>query len=459
MGYTYLQNYALQLLNTGENVFISGGAGTGKTFIIKDYIRQSQDKGMNVMICAPTGVAALNLDGATIHHQFNIGNQPVIRCNKIKFISNDELVNTDILIIDEISMCRVDLFDFISNHILIANSVRKAKGKRIIQFIVVGDFFQLPPVIKGTEKYMLDSYYGFDIGLGFPFYSTFWEMFKFKTVILTEVIRQSETEFITNLNKLRVGDKSVIDYFYEKSNSLEISDAISLFGKNSDVDEKNTKELETLPGESKIYHADITGKASIDDILAPEHLELKLNCRVMALANRDSHVNGSLGTVVGLYDNSVIVAWDNGYTEEIEPYTWSIKRYDLDTDSDNIKYLHLENIGEITQIPLKLAYAITIHKSQGQTYDKVNISPYTWDCGQLYVALSRAKSIENLHLNYRIEPNYSKTSLNVIRFYNSIIDETNQDIDISNNKEKYTIERKSKYINDMNNITNKLKLL
>jgi ATP-dependent exoDNAse (exonuclease V) alpha subunit len=451
MSLNYKQNLAYNIIMSGYNTFLTGGGGVGKTFVLRKVINDIESKNKNVMVVAPTGIAALNLNGATIHNQFEapLG---VLTYNKNVYEPSDELVYTDVVIIDEISMCRLDLFDFISNKIMDANSRRKRLGFKPIQLVVSGDFFQLPPVIRQTEKYALDSFYKKDVEAGFAFNSKMWSLFDFKTIILTEVIRQNEKEFIESLNKLRTGEKAYINYIYNNSCKQEIESAITICGTNDEASKKNEYELSKINEKEIEYIASTQGEVEESDTIAEMNLRLKEGARVMTLVNDHSYNNGSFGTVVGLYDDTIVIQMDNGVTEYVREFTWDVYRYELEkNDTDRVKLVK-KIVGHVTQFPVKLAYAITIHKSQGQTYDAANISPYSWDCGQLYVALSRVRSLDKLHFNYEPDMRYLVTSLNVIKFYNSLVIGTEEDIIQCNNE----VNTQEKEKDDLDNDFDKL---
>lgn len=451
MGLNAGQQFAYNVLMAGYNVFLTGGAGVGKTYVINKFVEDARNIGKNVMVCAPTGIAALNINGVTIHRQFRapLG---VITYQRSSYSAPEELYNTDVVIVDEISMCRIDLFDFMLNKVADANEVRKTSGKYMIQVVVVGDFFQLPPVIREYDKRALDDYYKFDIGAGFAFYSRFWNMLNFKNIMLTEIVRQTDKEFISNLNNIRVGNKAYIDMIFNQSCKQEINGAITLCGTNREATEKNIQELNRIDRESTVYYANVVGDVTKEDTLAEVELELREGARVMTLLNQDGYNNGLLGTVVGLYDDSIVVQMDNGITVDIRKARWDIFRYELEALSGNTYKLVETNVGYIEQFPLKLAYAITIHKSQGQTYDAVNLNPYCWDCGQLYVAISRVRSLSNLHFNYAPDMSYMVVSLNVIKFYNSLnFEDINSQV-----TERYKTPAKQSFGDDMDSLLNKL---
>ena len=458
--FTYLQQYGYNVLMAGYSVFLTGDAGTGKTYLLNEFIKDQRARNRNVMVCAPTGIAALHINGVTLHHQFKADIKTNVDTKTYDEVVH-ELADVDTLIIDEISICRIDLFEYVVKYIFGANSIRKQRNKPKIQVVLSGDFLQLPPVITEEDRKILNKFYNRDIAMGFAFESQYWKMLDLHIVILTEVVRQENNEFLQILNRIRLGDKTAVDYVMQNCSKVPLQDAVNLYGKNNSVTERNIAELNNLPTELYTHEAIITGAAKITDTNAEMVLPLKVGARVMTLTNKELedgsliYGNGSLGTVVSINDDSVTVEFDDGFIENIEQYEWKIEEYYVEnSNTTSFPKLCKREIGKVIQYPLKLAYAITIHKAQGQTYNAVNINPYTWDCGQLYVALSRVKDIKNLYITSEINYDYLVISLNVIKFYNEIVKEANKEldttVDLTETKKKIYDD------NDMNTILNLL---
>lgn len=431
--FTHLQQYGYNVLMAGYSVFITGSAGTGKTYVLNKFIDDQRARNRNVMVCAPTGIAALHINGVTLHRQFKSGTGINVD-TKVYDEVTYELADVDTLIIDEISFCRIDLFDYIVKYIFGANVIRKQRNKPKLQVVLSGDFLQLPPVVTDKDRELLNKFYKRDIGMGFAFDSQFWNMLGLHVIILTEIVRQQDKEFLQILDKLRLGDKTAVDYIMENCSKVPLKYAVNLYGRNNSVTERNIEELNNLDAELYTHEAIITGAAKITDTNAEMVLPLKVGARVMTLTNKENedgtliYGNGSLGTVVSINNDSVTVEFDDGAIENIEQYEWNVEEYYVENNSTSSKLCKRE-IGKVIQYPLKLAYAITIHKAQGQTYNAININPYAWDCGQLYVALSRVKNINNLYLTNEINYDYLVVSLNVIKFYNGIVKEANKELD------------------------------
>lgn len=413
------QTVAFNILNNGKNVFLTGDAGSGKSYLVRKFIEQLENNGKEVMVCAPTGIAAINVGGVTIHRAFQVPLKPLVQ--QAKNIPST-LRNVEVIIIEEISMCRMDLFDYIANIIINLNKYRRKNNLKDVQVVVVGDFFQLPPVMNDKDREILTEYYGKNIYGAFAFKSNYWKTFNFVNIILKESMRQKNSEFKHNLNLARIGRLECIRYFMLNSSPNRIKGAITVCGLNKRAREINENEIDKVKSNPVCYIADTKGVVSQSDKMVDDEIVLKVGARVMSVINdtMGRYQNGSLGTIVRLENSFAIVEFDSGETVKIEKYTWEIEDYSLKADSKGNLKLDKTVIGSFSQLPLKIAYAITIHKSQGQTYDAVNIDPYCWDYGQLYVALSRATNIEHMHLLSSIDRRFLKTSLDVKKFYDNI---------------------------------------
>ena len=432
------QDSCLRALKSGVNALVTGSAGTGKSFVISEFIRWCGSTGKNVMVTAPTGIAALNIGGTTLHRAFHVPlevlnfDYPTVsaihkRCEDIvrSFALYGEmsvLPYMDVIIIDEISMCRIDLFDYVATRILAINFFREMYGNQRVQVVLVGDFLQLPPVIPPKDKEVLYHIYGGDCGRGYAFQSRFYGEFGFKCLNLREVVRQKDAEFSRRLRDARVGFTASLQYFMDKQSNGVIEGGITLTGKNKTAFEHNSRELAKIKGKEVVYTARETGTVKQSDKANTDLVSLKVGARVMSLVNGGNYSNGSLGTVVGIKDNTnrtVVVEFDSGERAEIEPYDWEVYSYEYDKEEKSFKKIV---VGTFTQIPLKLGYAITIHKSQGQTYDSVNIDPVCWEYGQLYTALSRCKSVDKMHFLYPLKNSYLKAAPEVVKYYLSVRD-------------------------------------
>jgi len=386
--YTELQQKFIDLIKAGKSVDLSGLAGTGKSFIVKEAIRILTEMGKNVAACAPTGIAATNIEGQTIHSLFKIPPFGIIdfqACNYLKENSRDVLKRIDVLFIDEKSMLRPDLLD--GMHYTLKKNGLPGLDER--QVIFVGDMAQLPPIYNDAEKVILRQHYDGETFV----YANVYARLKPVKVELTEVMRQSDPEFIAALNETRAGRKTP---YWAQFVHTETS-GIVLAPHNFTVKMYNDQGLFAQPGETRTYVADISGKMKIDDVPFEAEINVKHGCKIMYLANsKDTPLcNGTLGTFIYEHDTEFIRVGKLDYP--IERCKVVKKEYVYDKANDRLK---LEETGSIRQHPFKLAYALTIHKSQGLTFDDVTVDlrkPCFMN-GQLYVALSRATGPKALRL-------------------------------------------------------------
>lgn len=409
---THGQKKALEAFRSGKNVFLTGEAGTGKSFVLNRFL-ESIPEDRKVLICAPTGIAAINIKGVTMHRVFKIPPRPLSPFDAPETI-RDELLSAEVIIIDEISMCRFDIFQFAANAILTAE--RKSGIRK--QLIVVGDFFQLPPVVTDKDRDILCSLWDTkDIGDAFAFQAPLWKAFDFVNVVLDEPVRQlGDPEFITHLNAIRKGDKTALGWFNDHT-AEEEQRGISLCPTNREAAAINEREAEKLSGSFTRFTAICYGKVTSADKPTDDILRLKPGMQVMALINDRDELfqNGSLGIILSISakSNSITVKFENGNVTTVVPYVWNVYEPELSEDGTLI----MKVIGRYIQLPIRIAYAITIHKSQGQTFSSANLTPSCFAIGQLYVAISRMRNVSSLHLTKKIRPSHLKTSRQVVDFY------------------------------------------
>ncbi|MCP9271846.1 AAA family ATPase [Mycolicibacterium arenosum] len=412
---------ALDLLGGGRHVFLTGKAGTGKSTLIRHFIAETE---RNVVVVAPTGIAALNVDGYTIHRLFGFTTTTSLddvrtgRYYPGRFAKT--LASLDTLIVDEASMVRADLFDQFAAAL---ERFGPAPGTPFggVQIVLVGDLYQLPPVVHEAEAGYLNARYETPY-----FFSA--ETFRredFPTIALTTVFRQlGDNRMAAILNEIREG--VLVGRARDELNARTDPDFVppddefwlTLAPTNRLVTARNRERLARLPEDEITYLARRTGDLSLFDPPVDDELRFKVGAQVMMLNNDqfDRWVNGTLGRVTGVrMDDGIVVTveFTDGEVCDVRPFTWEATRPVVDGGS-----LRREVIGTYTQLPFKLAWAITIHKSQGQTLDRmvVDLSGGMFSFGQLYVALSRCTSLNGLVLKRPVLPKDLKTDKRVVRF-------------------------------------------
>ena len=405
------QQKAFDSAMAGKNIFLTGEAGSGKSWLINKIIAEFERQNKRVLPEAPTGIAAIELDGGTTMHRTHRIPIDIVETISKKPTYSRVISKADLIIIDEISMARIDVFDYAMKSI--------EKSNPNVQIIVVGDFCQLPPVVRNEDREMYELLKDTSMGKGYCFQSEYWTKMKFETHYLKEPMRQSEDTFIKALNEARYGDPNCISYF-NKCVGKEIDpnrNYIYLTGKNRVADEKNEEELSKLTTKEYDFPTEIFGKVNKGDKAIPDILSLKIGARVMMLKNDPEGVysNGTIGTVenINLEENTVFVRFPQGHGTWVAKHTWEVNKYELSEEGDLQKVV----IGGYSNFPMRLAWAITIHKSQGQTFDSVILDPQCWEEGQLYVALSRVKTIEGLILTRPIQASSLKADISVQNFY------------------------------------------
>ncbi|TCT04290.1 ATP-dependent DNA helicase [Aquabacter spiritensis] len=384
-------------------VMVLGGAGTGKTTFLHDL----RKTGGRQVFLAPTGVAALQLGGQTIHSFLGIPPR-ILNPDEVKpRVQVRRLVKRlERLVIDEISMVRADLLDTVDRTLRLARDVDAPFGG--VQMVLVGDFFQLPPVVPFAEQEMLAR-----MGYGGPF------AFDAKVlaeralarVPFTRVHRQSDPAFIAMLGALRsgLGLRDAMEALNEacvRPHRPGVQPVL-LTPTNARADAYNQRGLAALGGEERVFSGLLKGEFGLegDRLPVPERLALKPGARVMALRNDPSRrwVNGSVGTIIGIGAHAALVRLDAGPTVEIESFTWERLRYGWDEAAGRIE---AQVVGTYSQLPLAPAWAMTMHKAQGLTLEDVRIDfeSGAFAAGQAYVALSRARSLEGLSLVRPVRP-------------------------------------------------------
>lgn len=407
-----LQN-ALQILEfTRRSLFLTGKAGTGKSTFLR-YIASTIKK--KHVILAPTGIAAINAGGATLHSFFKLPFHPLLPNDSrysarnirdtLKYNSEKRklLREVELIIVDEISMVRADIIDFIDKVLRIYNrNMREPFGGK--QLLLVGDIYQLEPVLKEEDRQFLQPFYP----SSFFFDAKVFRQMQLVSIELTKVYRQSDPVFINILDHIRtskVGTADLAMLNQHVGTALENDGtklAITLSTRRDTVDYINEKRLGELPGEPTIFHGAIEGEFPDSSLPTPQELVLKTGAQILFIRNDKEKrwVNGTLGTIIGFGDEDdgiIYVRTEDGTDCDVERELWENVKYTFNEKEQKVEE---QAIGTYTQFPLRLAWAITVHKSQGLTFNKVKIdfTGGVFAGGQTYVALSRCTSLEGISL-------------------------------------------------------------
>lgn len=433
------QERALGAILDGKNVFLTGDAGTGKSAVVDRAKRELEKAGRKMLLCAPTGIAAQSIGGVTIHKLFGL--YPGAKLYDEGFLlglcgreSPETFTAGDVagIIVDEIGAVRRDLMNAMVAIILKANSVRRLSGLGDLQIVLVGDFMQLPPIVRKKERKAIEAAFGCEGRDPEPLFYAFeaggWAELGLETHLLAEQVRQSEDEELRrNLDLAQKGDGACLPFFNARvcEGGRFPDDAVFLCGRNDPCDERNEEMLSGLDGMEWVFCGEIEGICSDGENLpAPMGLKLKKGARVMCTANGfddrsgTGYFNGSLGYVEdfiyeegdGELPSLIRLELDSGKGVFINRWKFPYTGYRVRTGADGKKETVEEEVGSYRQYPLRLAYALTHHKSQGQTLDKVVVDPETWHPGQLYVVLSRVRRTEDLYLTRPIRPEWLKVS-------------------------------------------------
>lgn len=456
-GLTPSQVAAMELLESGKNVFVTGGAGVGKTYLLHRFIKKHEGR---VVVCAPSGIAAKRAGGTTIHRAFGLSK------NKIKILDETDfdekhwladaeeleymakhpahrrylqaLLASDIVVIDEISMCRSDLFSYIMRGIQTMAKGRKAiealgiteVKPHKLQVVLVGDFYQLPPVLTSKDHDAWVSLYP-DNPEGWAFLTNEWRSMGFVIAELAEVVRQKDKQFADALNQIRLGDVSGITYINKHCASTPQAGPF-ICATNEEARESNQDAYEKLRGAEHTFTMETSGEVTDADITCEPTLHLKRRTKLLILVNDEDgrYQNGTYGELVGFEktldgkDIESLRVDIGGYRVSIPRFTWDVVRYEVVNTTHAgrmVKKVQLKTVGTFRQFPVRLGWALTAHKSQGQDYEQCNIArPHTfWLDGQLYVALSRAKNVGSLYLGYTLTKRMVKASKAVKAFFES----------------------------------------
>jgi len=395
--------------DTNLNLFITGKAGTGKSTLI-EYFRNTTRK--KTVVLAPTGLAAINVKGQTIHSFFHLAPRFQDPSSPMRQSNSRMYRDLDTVIIDEISMVRADVFDAIDRFLRV-----NGKDKNLpfggVQIIVVGDLYQLPPIVGREESHIFRQLYE----TPYFFSSDAFSSSSFTVIELTNIFRQKDEAFIHMLNTIREGqintkdleaiNNQVVTHDYEKVRR----EYITLATTNSIVAAINDSELNKINNPLRIFEADIEGDFPTEDRVLPVEMTLKLKkgAKVIFIKNDGGrrYVNGTSGVIHEIGDEGIKVKLDEAGFHEIvtvEKSVWEHIKYEYDEEAGKIEP---KVLGTLHQYPLKLAWAITIHKSQGMTFEKVNIdfskSPFAH--GQAYVALSRCRTLKGMVFTKKVYPN------------------------------------------------------
>lgn len=367
------------------------------------------------MVCAPTGIAALNVKGTTCHRAFGLPiGLPQLKDKMIIGRQQAQVLRSiNRIIISEVGMLRIDQLELIDSKLKLARGNNKPFGG--VQMIMEGDFFQLEPIVSENEEEIFYSKYEHPFCFGYKGWN-------FKTFVLSEPQRHLKTEQYDILNKIRVGAVTGLPELLGQVRPYQLSpDTLHLCCYNKDSAKVNSHWYNLNTNKEHTYHASVTGKISEKDVIVPKVLNLKVGCKVLLCANdiAGGYVNGDTGTILSLTNNSVMVKLNNGEEVEVTPFTWETYSYSVKG-----RTLNKEIIGSFRQLPITLGWSVSIHKAQGMTLDSAAIHTGNgcFAHGQFYVAVSRVRDLNNL--SFLRQHNVTERDIivreEVVDFYNKI---------------------------------------
>lgn len=451
-----MNNHFFDLIeHTNRSVFLTGKAGTGKTTFLNDFVKRTRKKHI---VVAPTGIAAINAGGITIHSMFGLPLRTFLpttdridtsmanniadlmphfkyRKDKLKLLREVEII-----IIDEVSMLRADVLDMMDFSLRFIRRNNQRFGG--VQMLFIGDLYQLPPVVR--DEHILKICYNSP----FFFDSHAIKEIPLITIELTKVYRQSDEDFLAILNAIRDGDVANIDFEhlnerYDPDFDMGDEPYVYLCSHNKMADDINQEKLDELKIGSKTYEAKLFGEFRENQFPNEQFLDLKIGAQIMFIRNDISgekkYFNGKLGEISALDENEIKVILDGSEREiTVKREVWEQKKYFLDTDK-NIKE---EVLGSFEQFPIKLAWAVTIHKSQGLTFDRVIIDAgKSFTAGQVYVALSRCRTLEGIVLKSKITPEVIFKDNRILYFHSDTVANDKVEAILSNEKYDYSIRK------------------
>lgn len=428
--------------HTSANVFLTGKAGTGKTTFLK-YLRENSAK--RIAVAAPTGVAAINAGGVTLHSLFQLPFEPFLpntrRSDNLYRFSKQKqglIRSLDLLVIDEISMVRADLLDAVDD--ALRRVRRNGNPFGGLQLLLIGDMQQLPPVLPQQEEMLLREVYPSP----YFFYSLALAKTGYSCVELTKIYRQSESSFVELLNAVRTNALSAAQldqlnsHYAPGFNPHENEGYIRLTTHNAKARDVNVQKLADLPSPSVFFKATVTDVFPESSFPTDETLELKVGAQVMFVKNDPSpnkaFFNGKIGVISSISDEGIEVRFPDGSFVMAPKLKWD----NVQLEMDEAKELKEKVIGSFEQYPLRLAWSITVHKSQGLTFDKVILDVNSaFAHGQVYVALSRCRSLDGLVLNSRLTPAAILNDSQILNFTNSAKEKFVSDTQLEQMKNAY----------------------